>query len=207
MIPAEACLGTFVTLKGACGKTTTTKAAVPTKKPTTDNNGGDPVSNSTISDYFRPKAEKPILSSQNVKPAEGSMTSDYSNKDEALFGQLSSHHEQNMSLRDLPEEALEASHQAQVYSNQDNGLFDKLLADTSSVSAEQRFVPLSPGQDYNSEDEQGFAHLLSQTQAKQNSDIKKPVHVQSTEAQPEAQNSIFNDKDLDQFKQLMADKK
>jgi hypothetical protein len=25
MIPAEACPGTFVTLKGACGKTTTTK--------------------------------------------------------------------------------------------------------------------------------------------------------------------------------------
>ena len=25
MIPAEACLGTFVALKGACGKTTTTK--------------------------------------------------------------------------------------------------------------------------------------------------------------------------------------
>jgi len=189
------------------GARPTAKASVPTKKSTTNNNGGDPVSDSTINDYFRPKADKPILSSQNVKPAEGSMTSDYSNKDEALFGQLSSHHEQNMSLRDLPEEAVEASYQAQVYSNQDNGLFDKLLANTSSASAEQRFVPLSPGQDYNSEDEQGFAHLLSQTQAKQDSDIKKPVHVQSTEAQPKAQNSIFNDKDLGQFKQLMADEK
>ena len=68
-------------------------------------------------------------------------------------------------------------------------------------------MPLSPRQDYNSEDEQGFAHLLSQTQAKQDSEKKKPVSVQNTEAQPEAQNSIFNDKDLDQFKQLMADKK
>jgi hypothetical protein len=28
MIPAEACPGTFVTLKGACGKTTTTTARV-----------------------------------------------------------------------------------------------------------------------------------------------------------------------------------
>ena len=27
MIPAEACPGTFVTLKGACGKTTTSKSA------------------------------------------------------------------------------------------------------------------------------------------------------------------------------------
>jgi ABC-type sugar transport system ATPase subunit len=172
----------------------------PNQKPTIDNNGGDPVSDSTISDYFRPK---------NSKSAEGPIDSDYSNVDEVLFGQLTDHHEQNMSLLAQPEETLDPSRQEQSYSNQDNGQFDELLKNTSNALAGKRFVPVGmgqgQGQDYNSGDEEGFAQLLNQTIENQDSKLKTQPDVNNKKSQTQVQNSIFNDKDLDQFKQLMVD--
>jgi|TARA_B110000091_G_scaffold77532_1_gene85508 ribose transport system ATP-binding protein len=172
----------------------------PNQKPTIDNNGGDPVSDSTISDYFRPK---------NSKSAEGPIDSDYSNVDEVLFGQLTDHHEQNMSLLAQPEETLDPSRQEQSYSNQDNGQFDELLKNTSNALAGKRFVPVGmgqgQGQDYNSGDEEGFAQLLNQTIENQDSKLKTQPDVNIKKSQKQVQNSIFNDKDLDQFKQLMVD--
>ncbi|MGY8907649.1 MAG: sugar ABC transporter ATP-binding protein [Pseudomonadales bacterium] len=172
----------------------------PNQKPTIDNNGGDPVSDSTISDYFRPK---------NSKSAEGPIDSDYSNVDEVLFGQLTDRHEQNMSLLAQPEETLDPSRQEQSYSNQDNGQFDELLKNTSNALAGKRFVPVGmgqgQGQDYNSGDEEGFAQLLNQTIENQDSKLKTQPDVNIKKSQKQVQNSIFNDKDLDQFKQLMVD--
>ena len=172
----------------------------PNQKPTIDNNGGDPVSDSTISDYFRPK---------NSKSAEGPIDSDYSNVDEVLFGQLTDRHEQNMSLLAQPEETLDPSRQEQSYSNQDNGQFDELLKNTSNALAGKRFVPVGmgqgQGQDYNSGDEEGFAQLLNQTIENQDSKLKTQPDVNNKKSQTQVQNSIFNDKDLDQFKQLMVD--
>ena len=61
------------------------------------------------------------------------------------------------------------------------------------------------GQDYNSGDEEGFAQLLNQTIENQDSKLKTQPDVNIKKSQKQVQNSIFNDKDLDQFKQLMVD--
>jgi ribose transport system ATP-binding protein len=177
----------------------------PIENPTRNNNGGDPVSDSTISDYFRPKISTSALSSQIDKSAEDPIASDYSNVDEALFGQLTAQHEQNTSLLTLPEETLEPSRPEQSYSNQDNGQFDELLKNTSKAPVGKRFVPAGRGQDYNSGDEEGFAQLLNQTIENPGSKFKKQPDVYNKKSQTQAQNPIFNDKDLDQFKQMMVD--
>ena len=141
--------------------------------------------------------------------SEGPIDSDYSNVDEVLFGQLTDRHEQNMSLLAQPEETLDPSRQEQSYSNQDNGQFDELLKNTSNALAGKRFVPVGmgqgQGQDYNSGDEEGFAQLLNQTIENQDSKLKTQPDVNIKKSQKQVQNSIFNDKDLDQFKQLMVD--
>jgi len=192
---------------------TSSATAAPTQRPTTDNNGDAPVSDSTISDYFRPKTSKPTLPSQTIKPAEQLIGSDYSSADEALFGQLGANHEQDVTLLALPEEIVQQTNQEQAYNSQDTGLFDQLLASTSSASSAQRFVPAFSAQDYNSSDEEGFARLHSQTVENKQSVPKKQTNVSNdesqtqaqTQAQAQAQTPLFNDKDLGQFKQLMVD--
>jgi ribose transport system ATP-binding protein len=179
--------------------------AVPIQTPTTDNNGDAPVSDSIISDYFRPKNSKSALASQTVKPTEQLISSDYSTADEALFGQLGADHEQDVTLLALPEETVQQANQEQVYNSQDNGLFGQLLASTSNASSTQRFVPAFSGQDYNNDDEEGFARLHSQTVVNKDSAPKKLTNVNNKESQTQAQTPLFNDKDLGQFKQLMVD--
>ena len=176
-------------------------AAAPIQSPTTDNNGDAPVSDSIISDYFRPKASKSALTSQTIKPADQLVGSDYSNADEVLFGQLGASHEQDVTLLALPEETVQQVSHEQTYSSQDNGLFDQLLASTSNASSAQRFVPAFSAQDYNSSDEEGFARLHSQTVENKDITPKKQTNVNNIESQT----PLFNDKDLGQFKQLMVD--